>query len=285
MVSHEKDPTVGWFGWNWKTAIGVVYFSTKKRGDVLERWLDDGWVIHLPGLLGIMNLFMGMPGFIKQNFMGWENGMLFFIQTKKTCNTSAVNFQSAWHPGFIPGIPTVMRYKQLIGLAGGMTKKDGQPLVWVGFFRWKPCTAEYQTQYSMFSPYFAGYLTLSIAGVDSWVCLKIGYKKRFDASKWLQTFQTSFFPSIFLQFFGNSDPNFSELQTNFSMKSSFIPFRSQLSGWWRTTWRWYRTNRPKCPSTRCWWVRWVEMISLYIIYPSHLIWIIWFQNDWHFREL
>jgi hypothetical protein len=27
------------------------------------------------------------------------------------------------------------------------------------------------------------------------------------------------------------------------------------------------------------------MISLYIIYPSHLIWIIWFQNDWHFREL
>ena len=83
MFSHEKDPTVGWFGWNWKTAIGVVYFSTKKRGDVLERWLDDGWVIHLPGLLGIMNLFMGMPGFIKQNFMGWEHGMLFFIQTKK----------------------------------------------------------------------------------------------------------------------------------------------------------------------------------------------------------
>jgi hypothetical protein len=29
----------------------------------------------------------------------------------------------------------------------------------------------------------------------------------------------------------------------------------------------------------------ISLYIIYIIYPSHLIWIIWFQNDWHFREL
>ena len=269
MFSHEKDPTVGWFGWNWKTAIGVVYFSTKKRGDVLERWLDDGWVIHLPGLLGIMNLFMGMPGFIKQNFMGWENGMLFFIQTKKTCNTSAVNFQSAWHPGFIPGIPTVMRYKQLIGLAGGRTKKDGQPKRF-GSVSYDESLARQKIRpsASMFSPYFAGYLTLSIAGVDSWVCLKIGYKKRFDASKWFQTFQTSFFPSKFAIFWGIQTKLLRDSdQTSWNLRSSRSGPNVQVGGE-RHEGGTERTSQSALPRGADGSNRWVEIHSLFVGYPK-----------------
>ena len=126
--------------------------------------------------------------------------------------------------------------------------------VWVGFLRWKPCTAEDQTQCQyvfslfcwVFNPIYSrgGFMGVSENRIQKAIwCFKV-----------VSNVSNIIFPIKICIFLGNSDQTSQRFRPNF-LKSSFIPFRSQRSGWWRTTWRWYRTNQPKCPSTRCWWVQ------------------------------